>query len=48
MNSISLVLLGIGLGLLLYWIFRRVGGSSRHQQVTAQWIEELSLDRYRP
>jgi hypothetical protein len=48
MNSISLLPLAAGLGLLLYWIFRRVAGSSRRQPVTAQWIEELSLDRYRP
>jgi hypothetical protein len=47
MNSISLVTLAMGLGLLLCWIFRRVA-RSQLQPVTAQWIEDLSLDRYRP
>jgi hypothetical protein len=48
MNPILLVTLAMGVGLLLCWIFRRVAHSSRRPPVTAQWIEELSLDRYRP
>jgi len=49
MSSMSLAIaLPMGLGLLLCWILRRVVRSSRRQPVTAQWIEELSVDRYRP
>jgi len=49
MSSISLLIaLPIGLGLFLCWLFPRVARSSRPQPVTAQWIEELSVDQYRP
>src|SRR5215469_2363395 len=49
MSSVSLIsALLVGLGLLLYWIFRRVARSSRRLPVTAHWIDELSLERYRP
>jgi hypothetical protein len=49
MSSMSLVIaFAIVPGLLLCWIFRRVARSSHGQPLTAQWIEELSIDRYRP
>jgi hypothetical protein len=49
MSLMSLgIAFAIGLGLFLWWILRRIAHSSRRSMLTAQWIEELSVDRYRP
>jgi len=38
----------IGLALGLFWIIRKVAFSGGDLPVTAEWIDELSPDRYRP
>jgi hypothetical protein len=49
MSSMSFVIaLPMSLGPLLWWVSRRVARSSQRQPLTAHWIEELSLERYRP
>ena len=49
MSSMSFVIaLPMSLGPLLWWISRRVARSSQRRPLTAHWIEELSLERYRP
>jgi hypothetical protein len=38
----------LGLGVVLFWLWRRMLCPATRLPVTANWIEELSLERYRP
>jgi hypothetical protein len=38
----------VGLGAALFWVWRRMISPALRLPVTAKWIEELTLERYRP
>lgn len=44
----SAVFACFGLGLVLFWAVRRLTGTRGNLPVTAAWIDELSIERYRP
>jgi hypothetical protein len=53
MNATNLMLVGavsacLGLVLVLMWAVRRLSASGGSLPVTAAWIDELSIERYRP
>lgn len=45
---IALCALGLAFGLALFFIVRKIAFQSSSLPVTAEWIDELSIERYRP
>jgi hypothetical protein len=53
MSETNFILVGaviacLGLALILFWAVRRLTSSGARLPVTAAWIDELSIERYRP
>ena len=46
--ALAILILFLGLAAGLVWLVRKIISSPAHLPVTAAWIDELSMERYRP